>query len=126
VITAPIPRLPRPAPGDRDRPALQLIEDPRRRVRRGLLAICGTVLVFVLLFGNVVFHNMLVSGQRRLDGISAEVQERRAEQARLRLLVAQLESPERIVSRAERQGMQVPEKTTWVKPPADEPVSSER
>lgn len=126
MITVPHPRLPRSAPDGRDRPTLQLIEDPRRRVRRGLLAIAGTVLVFVLLFGNVVFHNMLVSGQRRLDRMSGEVQERRAEQARLRLLVAQLESPERIVSRAQRQGMRVPEKTRWVKPPADEPVSSER
>ena len=126
MITVPSPRVPKPAPGRRDRPSLQLIEDPRRRVRRGLLALGGTVLVFVLLFGNVVFHNMLVSGQRRLDRISAEVQERRAEQARLRLLVAELESPQRIVTQAERQGMQVPDKTTWVKPPADEPVSSER
>jgi len=103
-----------------------LIEDPRRRVRRGVLVLAGTVLVFVLLFGNVVFHNMLVSGQRPLDRLNVEVGERRAEQARLRLLVADLGAPGRIVAEAERQGMVPADKTIWVKPPADESTPAER
>ena len=64
---------------------------PGARLAAGLLAL------FLALFTNAVAHSVLVSGQERLDGLNARVEQAQAENQRLHLEAAELESPSHIV-----------------------------
>jgi cell division protein FtsL len=75
-----------------------------------------TVLLFGALFGVAVSHALLIEGQLRLDRLDEEVAEEQARYERLRLDVAELESPERILADAQQMGMVPPEDVTWLTP----------
>lgn len=128
------PQLDRPAFAPTRAP-LQLVDDGRRRAvarRRRLraAAVAGALLVVASLFGVVVCHAMLVSGQGRLDRLQQEVVEEQVRYQALRREVAELEAPGRIVAAAHALGMVSPEEITYLKPiegaPAPPPPSSER
>jgi hypothetical protein len=74
------------------------------------------------LFGTVVCSTWLVQGQQRLDEMSRTVAEEQARYELLRLEVARLEAPERIVAEAARLGMVPPPLTTYLVPPAPAPA----
>jgi cell division protein FtsL len=81
--------------------------------------------IFVMLFGLVVFHTMLLQNQQRLDKLDGEVSDAQARYQSLRLQVAQLESPQRIMDVAtQKLGMVPPDGTTYLTPAADDAASS--
>jgi len=69
------------------------------------------------LFALAGFHAFLVAGEARLDGLQTRVSEEQTRYQRLRLEVAALESPERVVAAAqERLGMVPPPSVTYLSP----------
>ena len=90
---SPVPSRPagrRPTGAGADRVA------PGARLAAGLLAL------FLALFTNAVAHSVLVSGQERLDGLNARVEQAQADNQRLHLRAAALESPSHIVEAGAR------------------------
>jgi cell division protein FtsL len=86
-----------------------------RRARLATLAV--TTLVAVGLFGVVSAHAVLTQGQLQLEQLSARAAEAEARFQRLRLQVAELESPQRIVAVAQqRLGMVPPPGVTYLSP----------
>jgi cell division protein FtsL len=119
-VAAPQPQR-TPATRER-RPQLRVVEQPeRRRSSLGVITVLVVGAVFALLFGLVVFHTMLLQNQQRLDHVSKQVSEQQARYQSLRLQVAQLESPQRIIDEATHKlGMVPPDGTTYLTPAADE------
>ncbi|MBW3555597.1 MAG: hypothetical protein KY454_01535 [Actinobacteria bacterium] len=92
----------------------------RRRVRR--LAVAATVAGALCLFGVVVAHVVLTQNQFRLDQLRARSASQQADYDRLRLQVAELESPRRIVADAQqRLGMVTPPKVVYLAPTPEQP-----
>ncbi len=129
-MTAPV-RAPRPQPARpaRPRPQLevvkadQLAEAARRKLVRRL-AMAATVAAALSLFGVVVAHVVLTQNQFRLDQLRDRSSLQQAEYDRLRLEVAELESPRRIVADAQqRLGMIIPPKVVYLAPSAEQTVS---
>jgi len=78
----------------------------------------GVLLVFGL-FALAASHALLASGQAKLDALNAEVDDAQARYQSLRLDVAELEAPDRIVREAqERLGMVPPPEVTYLSPSA--------
>ncbi len=91
---------------------------PRARRRRAMALLIGLVmLVSAGLFAVVVAHVVLTQNQFRLDRLRQQVATETAKNERLRLEVAQAQSPARIVQMAEqRLGMVVPSTITYLEP----------
>lgn len=112
-----------------DRRHLRPVSDARvvalKRRRRARAAILGTFIVMMgSLFALAAFHAMLASGQARLDVLESEVSDAQSRYEHLRLEVAELEAPSRIVREAqERLGMVPPPDVTYLT--ASEAVANE-
>lgn len=116
--------LPQPATRRADpSPELRLVGAPGvgRRAGRAVL-ILAVVGMFAALLISAVFHSVLVSGQQRLDRLDQRVRTDQQRLADARLRVAMLSSPQRVVAAAQKQGMVVPDRVTWLTTPP--PVSS--
>lgn len=113
---APRQRPARPRPQLRVVPREATAEARRRRlVRRGAALAAGVVAL--CLFGVVVAHVVLTQNQFRLDQLREQSSDGQAEYDRLRLQVAELESPGRIVATAQqRLGMVTPTTITYLAP----------
>lgn len=129
VRSAPARQRPRPAPPVKRAPArpdLRVVregerrEADRARLVRQLVA-AGAIIAALCLFGVVVFHVQLTQNQFRLDKLQEESLERQAEYDRLRLEVAELESPDRVIAAAQALGMVSPPKVTYLAPTIEEP-----
>ncbi len=108
---------PAEAPGQPAR-HLRVVEARRRRwrpsPRAGLVA---TAAVFVALVAVAVCQTLLVQGQVRLDGLDAQLASEQQAYQRLRLEVARLEAPDRVVAAARDQlGMLPPEDLVYLSP----------
>ncbi|MGI8661650.1 MAG: hypothetical protein ACR2LQ_00365 [Acidimicrobiales bacterium] len=112
IRSRPAPRV-RPQAAPR-RPELRVVGAQRRHLK--VIGVTGALLVFVMLFGLVVFHTVLVQNQQRIDRVQQDIRDAQAEYQATRLLVAQLESPARIVEEASRLGMVTPPGTTYLTP----------
>ncbi len=118
----------RPSPA---RPELRVLrageaatDDARRRMVR-TLTVVALVVAALCLFGVVVFHVVLTQNQFRLDALQDQALERQADYDRLRLQVAELESPDRIVADAQlRLGMITPPRITYLAPTVEGPGAS--
>ncbi len=97
------------------------VEADRRKLVRLLVVVAATVAALCL-FGIVVFHVMLTQNQFRLDALQDQALERQAEFDRLRLQVAELESPDRIVADAQQLGMVPAPKVVYLTPTVEEPT----
>ena len=112
------------------RPRLRLVDNSRlevavRRRRARRLLVVSAVLAVVALLALAGVNAVLVSSQVRLDALERQVVEAQARHQALRLEVATLEAPERVVSAAtERLGMVSPETITYVQPVPPDSVSS--
>ena len=127
AVTSPH-RSPRPT-GDQSR-RLQLVGPGQRRsdrqrlhtrpgsVRRTrVLFGAGVGVVVISLVGLVVSHVALAQGQFRLERLRSEAAVEQARYERLRLQVAELEAPSRVVAAAqERLGMVPPPGVTYLSP----------
>jgi cell division protein FtsL len=100
---------------------------PRIRRRRARLAICSLfALVAAGLFGLVALHVVLTQNQFRLDNLRSQATTEEAKYQRLRLEVAQLESPQRIVAEAQqRLGMVQPPTVTYLTPVNPAPAAAD-
>jgi len=104
-----------PAPAAK-RPDLRVVE-PRRRLRTGPTVALGAVLAFGIAFAVVACQVILVQGQERLDQLDARIGESADRYQELRLQVAELESPGRIIDAATATlGMVPPPAITYLTP----------
>jgi cell division protein FtsL len=116
-----------PAPRPRRaRPELRLVETPvtpaARRRRAGALALAGAAALLVALLAVAVAQAVVVERQARLDRLDRALAESTVRYERLRLEVAQQESPARVIERARQElGMVTPEELTHVTPPPGSP-----
>jgi cell division protein FtsL len=108
------PLRPPSAPAE---PSLRLV--PRRRRRTRAVVTLTTIVVFVVLFATAAVHTTIVSGQRDLDRIASRIETGERRNQTLRLRVAELESPGRVVDAATADGMEVPDEVTWLTPQPD-------
>lgn len=125
---------PRPVPAPDRRPPLRVVDPvPRHRVRPSvrrhprLLPAAAAVAVAAALFGLVAAHALLAQGQFRLQDLERRADVEQARYERLRLDVARLEAPARVVSVAqERLGMVPPAAVTYLSPsgPASTPSAA--
>ncbi len=124
---------PRPvaAPEEHRRPRHLKVVEPgtlsaaqrRRRARAVLMATiaAGTFIAFALVY----LHVVLAQRQFRIDHLNAEVSKAQTSYQNLRLKVAQLGSPQQIISTAEgRLGMVQPTKVLYLTPSAPAPTGS--
>ena len=89
---------------------------PDRPLRLALLA--TAVLTVGTIFGAAVFHVLLIQSEFRLDQLNKEAAKEQARYEKLRLDVAQLSAPERIVATAQqRLGMVVPPQVAYLMAP---------
>jgi len=99
-------------------PRLQLVR-PRRNLKVKLTPRTGVTLtagLFTALFGVAVSHALLIEGQSQLDQLDQDVADEQARYERLRLDVAELESPERIQTEAAELGLVPPDDVVWLTP----------
>ncbi|HZU74629.1 MAG TPA: cell division protein FtsL [Acidimicrobiales bacterium] len=110
---------PSPAPA---RPPLRIVRagelSPAARVRRArALAVLAGLMTVLAVFGVVTAHVLLAQEQFRLGDLQAKAATEQARNEQLRLEVAQLQSPARVVSAAEqRLGMVPPSSVTYLVP----------
>ena len=117
LVRPPIPRVPLRVvePGERSAVA------KRRRAR--LLAALTVTIFASMVFGLVFVHVILAQNQLRLDRLSTRAAADEVTYERLRLEVAQLESPSRIVKDATDRGMVTPPGVTYLVPSSTSPTS---
>ncbi len=110
----------RPEPSPRAEPHLHLVVPSRRPHfnRRYMALWAGLSVVAGLALALVVLHVLIAQAQFRLDRLQQQAGQDQAQYEKLRLSVAQLESPARIVSIAEGVlGMQQPGSVTYLPAP---------
>ncbi|MGH9103765.1 MAG: hypothetical protein ACRDYD_12405 [Acidimicrobiales bacterium] len=112
-----------------DTVTLSVLPGGRRKLRIGIGRLLGVLALVSLMSAAltvVVAQGFLAQQQLRLDRLGSQVSSASAHERVLRLEVAQLAAPSRIVSVAEqRLGMVVPSSTTYLAPvPATPAVSS--
>ena len=118
------------------RPRLRVVEAPsRRRGRPAAVVGLAVAVVFGALLAAAIVHSLLVSGQARLDDVSAQARVERQDLEREQVRLASLQSPQRITREAERLGMVPGEGDNWIQgdpsagtdpAPADAPTTDQR
>lgn len=123
LLISPEPQ-PEPAPSERH---LSLVaRRARRRAHRRLVAYLVGAGILAVAFGLVGLHVVIAEEQFHLDKLQQEASNAQAKYEKLRLSVAQLEAPARIVSVAEGHGMQQPGSVTYVPAPKVEAKGGQR
>lgn len=122
--------LPRPG-SPPDRPPLRVVPPATRPAyrtnRRRLVQIAGALAVGLSCFALASVHAVLTQGQFTLHELEARAAEQEARYQHLRLEVARLEAPQRIVAEAQRRGMVQPPTVTYLAPsPASSAVGAGR
>lgn len=112
TAAGPAPRPARGRPGPRPVPP-----SVPRRGRMRVTGVVAAVLVLVLMVGLVAFHAVIVQRQLALDALNEQVAEAARDNELLRLEVARLEAPGRIVAEATgRLGLVEPERVVYLVP----------
>jgi cell division protein FtsL len=126
---APAPlRRPAPSAAPEDGRRHLRVVAPAERVRRRLTPALGVLLtagLFALLFAVAIAHTVLVQGQIRLDAIDANLATEQARYQELRMEVAEMESPARVVDAAQQLGMVTPDDLVYLQPEADDVVGDD-
>jgi cell division protein FtsL len=109
---------PHAKPGPRHARHLEVVAPPQRewKLRTGPTVALGACIAFVIAFAVVACQVLLVQGQQRLDAVNQEIAQQTDRYGELRLEVAELESPERIVAAATQLGMVPPPEVTYLTP----------
>jgi cell division protein FtsL len=94
------------------RPSLRVVDRRRRAPRYGLWTAMAIFGVFGVLLAVVMFHTVLLQNQRRLDQLDTQVRDEQALYQQLRLEVAQLSAPQRIIDAATTKLGLVPSQST--------------
>jgi len=131
AVRAPVrpARAPRPdaAPAPAERRHLRVVPEGyvsarTRRKRARLLVVLTGIAITAALFGVVVFHVVLTQNQLDIQHLRAEADAASVKQQQLRLQVAQLESPERVVDAAQKLGMVPPATVRYLSPDGTAPA----
>lgn len=108
--------------GTTGRPPLRVLDRAAparsRYDRRHLRLVAGGLLFAAMLAGNVAVHAQTTQGQFELDRLQTTASQRQARYQQLRLQVAELEAPQRVVARARQLGMVEPDRVTYLTPTA--------
>jgi cell division protein FtsL len=89
---------------------------------RRIFPVLRALFVSAALFGLVAWHVALTTWQAHLERVQREAQTAQERYERLRLEVAELEAPERVVAVAQRRlGMVPPPQVTYLSPTGDAP-----
>lgn len=102
----------------RRRPPLRVVSDAARsrRTRARRLTTAGIAVFAIAVFGLVAAHVALAQGQFQLEHIEAEAERQQSRYEELRLRVAEMESPARVVAAATDLGLVHPENVTYLAP----------
>ena len=119
----PLRRPPNQRPNLRVVPPNTLSRRGRQRRARRFGFVVSTVLV-VAIFGVVIAHVALTQRQFRLESLEREAARQETRYEKLRLEVAQLESPERVVAAAQQLGMVPPAAVTYLASSRSAPAAS--
>src|SRR5436309_12248187 len=114
-------RAPRPEATPSARPDLRVVPSDyvsarTRRKRARLVVWLSGIAIAAALFGVVAFHVVLTQNQLDLQHLRAQADAASIRQQQLRLQVAQLESPERVVADAQKLGMVPPATVRYLSP----------
>ena len=124
---APDPRPERPRPARRTGEHLRPVGRRAPRRAPAVPILVGTGIVISGLFALAVMHALLIGGQIRLDDMQREVASETEEIRRLRLSVAELEAPERVLDAARsRLGMVQPAEVGYLAPAGVDTGDDER
>ena len=88
-----------------ERPALKVVPRAVRRRRAGVVITSVVTSVFVLMLGLVAFQAKIAQNQMKLDRTDRQLQDAETHYSQLRLQVAQLEAPTRVIDEAKRLGL---------------------
>jgi hypothetical protein len=99
---------------------LRVVDEPARSLRTLPTFVLSVSLAFAIAFAVVACQVLLVQGQERLDTLHAEIGAEGGRHQELRLEVAELESPARIVAAATELGMVTPPEVLYLTPAPDE------
>jgi cell division protein FtsL len=130
MATVPAPRrAPLRAPArsheHESRPSLRVVGEDDRRPRYAVWTVVALSAIFALFFALVMFHTVLLKNQRRLDQLDAQVRDEQASYQQLRLQVAQLQSPERVLDVATSKLGLVPSNgTTYLTPSGADAIAA--
>ncbi len=94
---APYPAAPAPAPRTRPGRHLRPVGRPAPRRSPAVPVLVATGIVLAALFGLAVMHALLIGGQIHLDKMQRQAASETEEVRQLRLQVAELESPDRVL-----------------------------
>jgi hypothetical protein len=95
---------------------LRVVDEPARALRTLPTFVLSVALAFVIAFAVVACQVLLVQGQERLDTLESGIAAERGRHQELRLQVAGLESPARIVAAATELGMVTPPEVLYLTP----------
>lgn len=118
VVLSPAPdRAPRRRAGRHLRPVEKPTRKPSKKRSPAVPVIVGAGIVIVALFALAAMHALLIGGQLRLDDLRREQASESEEVRRLRLQVAELEAPDRVLEVArDRLGMVDPGEVGYLLP----------
>lgn len=118
AVARPTSRRPQAAPPRTKLSRLRVVDAPpaSRRDRRMLAIVGGGLLFAATLAGNVAVQAQTTQGQFELERLEATARQRQADYQELRLQVAELEAPRRILERARQMGMIEPARVTYLTP----------
>ena len=110
-----------PLPKQKEQPRAELrVVGPAPRSALVTTA-CAVAALFVVFFALVVFHTVMLQNQQRLDRLDDQVEAAQSKYEHLRLEVAQLEAPQRVVDAAtQKLGMVPAAGTTYLTPSSPE------
>jgi cell division protein FtsL len=100
-----------------ERPALRVVAPARRRTW-GIVASVACGAVFAVMLGLTTFQARIAADQLQLDRLHGQVTDAQARYEQLRLEVARLESPTRVVAAAKGLGMVQPSQPMYLSPDA--------
>jgi len=100
-----------------ERRHLRVVGPRQRTARTGPIVAVALVVVFTSLLASAVFHSVLVSGQGKLDDLQRRVARARQDVAQERLALAEAQSPDKLAAAAQKLGLVVPRKQTWLATP---------
>lgn len=111
----------RTARRDADAPDLRVVAPAGRRRRGWQVGTIAGALLFVALFAIAGAHTLIVQQQRHIDDVNGQITEAEDRAEALRIELAELQSPERIVQEArERLGMVQAPTPVYLQPEADD------
>jgi len=130
VVDPPIKARPaRPDRAARDdtaaakRPQLRVVPPKVRRRRAGVLAVFGCAVTFSVMLALTFFQAKIAAEQMRLDAVNRDIRAEQSLHSQLNLAIAQLQSPEVIISTAQHNGLVVPSKIAGYIAPTAEQVA---